>query len=245
MDNTIQACDKALLCVDFENDFVDGALGFDGAKAIEGSVMELVNTAIDEKWGNIVFTDDAHDADNYSSTLEGQRLQIPHCLVRKEGDPEYEMDNVAIDSGALFYGKLGIKVEEMVRNLNEMKLRYAFSKFDCNDGLTADQLVDMHNLTGVDRALIFAGKELGINIRLVVKNTFGAINLGKYFKGTPKLIVVCGLVTDICVLSNIVILRALFPDAIIQVKMDACSSFSAEKHQMVMQLLSSIQVDVI
>lgn len=84
-----------------------------------------------------------------------------------------------------------------------------------------------------------------MNIQLVTKETFGAINLGTYFKKAPKLIVVCGLVTDICVLSNVVILRALFPNAIIQVKMDACNSFSAEKHQMVMQLLSSIQVDVV
>lgn len=241
----ILAEDKALVCVDFQNSFVNGAIGFKGAEAIEDNVMYLVDTAVNEKWGTVLLTADIHDTDNYSETLEGERLPIPHCLTRDDGDPEMGADIVAIDDGALFYGKLGAWVQSLVTGLSETRLRFAFNRFDPHDTTPVEQIADMHNITGVLRALLLAGKDMGMNIQLVPKNTFGAINLGTYFKKAPKLIVVCGLVTDICVLSNVVILRALFPNAIIQVKMDACNSFSAEKHQMVMQLLSSIQVDVI
>lgn len=67
-----------LIVVDYQNDFVDGALGFDGAKAIEARIVDHIQRTRQEK-GTVVFTLDTHD-ETYLTTEEGQHLPVEHCL---------------------------------------------------------------------------------------------------------------------------------------------------------------------
>lgn len=72
--------EKLLVVVDFQNDFIDGALGTPEAVAIVPNVTAKV-----KNWdGDIVFTADTHGA-NYLTTNEGKHLPVPHCIKDTDG----------------------------------------------------------------------------------------------------------------------------------------------------------------
>ena len=71
---------KALVVVDFQNDFIDGALGFEKAHALKKRVLKLVS----EFEGDLLFTFDTHGKD-YLATKEGQNLPVPHCIKGEAG----------------------------------------------------------------------------------------------------------------------------------------------------------------
>lgn len=78
---------RLLIVVDYQNDFVDGALGFEGAELLD----ERIAAKIDEyrEAGDFVaFTFDTHRKD-YLETQEGQKLPIPHCIDGTDGHKLY------------------------------------------------------------------------------------------------------------------------------------------------------------
>lgn len=70
---------RVLVVVDFQKDFVDGALGFPEAAALEGPIEAKVREYV-SNGDMVVFTKDIHDAERYPSTQEGRRLPVPHCI---------------------------------------------------------------------------------------------------------------------------------------------------------------------
>ena len=55
----------------------------------------------------------------------------------------------------------------------------------------------------------------------------------------------CGVCTDICVISNALILRALYPSIPIIVDAKACAGVTPEKHRAALEVMKSCQIDVI
>ena len=74
---------RLLVVVDYQNDFVDGALGFQGAEKIAPNIVKLIND-FRNSGDEVVFTYDTHDAD-YLNTTEGKYLPAPHCLKGSKG----------------------------------------------------------------------------------------------------------------------------------------------------------------
>jgi len=74
---------KLLVVVDYQNDFVDGALGFEGARDIEAKIVELIKK-FKANGDFICYTMDTHERD-YLSTVEGSYLPIEHCIRGSEG----------------------------------------------------------------------------------------------------------------------------------------------------------------
>jgi nicotinamidase-related amidase len=71
---------KLLVVVDFQNDFIDGALGTPEAVAIVPNVSNKI-----KNWdGDIVFTADTH-GQNYLKTNEGKHLPVAHCVKDTNG----------------------------------------------------------------------------------------------------------------------------------------------------------------
>ena len=69
---------KAIIVVDMQNDFVDGALGTPEAQEMLPRLVEKLNAA--QAAGTaLVFTMDTHGA-NYLETQEGKKLPVPHCI---------------------------------------------------------------------------------------------------------------------------------------------------------------------
>ena len=83
----------------------------------------------------------------------------------------------------------------------------------------------------------------------VEKNTFGSVDLAKLIKEKAKKadisIEIIGLCTDICVISNALVLKANFPEAKISVKADCCAGVTVEKHEAALEVMRSCQIDVI
>lgn len=167
---------RLLIVVDFQNDFVDGSLGFPEAAALD----EKICRKIDEyKNDEIIYTLDTH-FDDYPSTQEGRKLPIPHCIKST--------------SGHELYGKTREK-------------------------LTGKQFFE--------------------------KNTFPSLALGKYIEGKDyDIIELCGLVSNICVLSNAVIAKAACPEA--EIIVDSCLTAGADKelHEKALDVMRGLQITV-
>ena len=77
------AVKKLLIVVDYQNDFVSGALGFPQAAALEENICAKI-TAYRCAGDQVVYTMDTHGP-NYPETQEGKKLPVPHCLEGTEG----------------------------------------------------------------------------------------------------------------------------------------------------------------
>ncbi len=85
---------------------------------------------------------------------------------------------------------------------------------------------------------------------LLEKPTFGSIRLPQTIReqladGEEFSLELMGLCTDICVVSNALLLKAHFPEAPISVRADCCAGVTPEKHRAALETMKSCQIDVI
>ena len=172
---------RLLIVVDMQNDFVDGALGFEGAdKIIPGIVSRI--SEYEENGDEIVYTLDTH-FNCYMDTQEGKNLPVPHCIKGTEGHA----------------------LVSALRSALEGKMSFE-------------------------------------------KPTFGSLELGKYIEAYASeytSIELCGLVSNICVVSNAVIAKAAAPEAEIIVDSSLTASFDPKLGSEVFDILRGIQVTVL
>ena len=83
----------------------------------------------------------------------------------------------------------------------------------------------------------------------VEKLTFGSVKLpGLIAEKTGNeefSIEVIGLCTDICVISNVLILKASFPEVPIAVAENCCAGVTPQKHEAAIEAMRSCQIDII
>lgn len=168
---------KYLIVVDYQKDFVSGALGSDRAKKIFESVEKKIKEYSQNGW-NVVFTFDTH-YENYMETAEGKKLPVEHCIEGTDGWELY-----------------------------------------------------MH----VDK--VVQGDPLYIR-----KNTFGYTDWN-YMIPDAEEIEIIGVCTDICVVSNALILKAQFTEVPISVDAACCAGTSDEAHNAALTTMKSCQIDV-
>lgn len=176
---------KALIVVDYQKDFVDGALGFLGAENIADKIYNLVAKAVANK-DFIVFTKDTH-YENYLETREGKFLPVPHCIKGTEGHG--------------LYGRLA----------------------DFEDVVSPNAVI-------------------------LEKETFGSDKLcsvlEEAFNGRPDVIEFCGVVTNICVISNVVLCQTHFKDAKIVVHEDATAALG-KMQDYAIEVMKGLGVEII
>lgn len=171
---------KALVVVDYQKDFVDGALGFAGAELLEPIIVEKINRCR-EDGGDIIFTLDTH-GENYLETAEGRKLPVIHCV---DGTPGHSL-----------YGSLA----------------------QC---MRAEDIV-------------------------IKKPSFGSITLMDILRVKRySEIELCGLVTDICVVSNAILAKTALPESRVSVDSSACASFDKSAHEAALRVMKSVHIDVI
>ena len=93
---------------------------------------------------------------------------------------------------------------------------------------------------------------LGDGVRLE-KPSFGSMELpglvreltGAEGDGKGLTIELIGLCTDICVVSNAMILKAAFPEAEMTVDSACCAGVSPEKHQAALETMASCQIRIV
>ncbi len=84
---------------------------------------------------------------------------------------------------------------------------------------------------------------------LVEKPTFGSVRLPEIIRenmepGEPAAMEIMGLCTDICVVSNALLLKANFPEAEIAVNTRCCAGVTPEKHMAALETMRSCQIDM-
>ncbi len=174
--------EKYLFVIDYQNDFVDGALGFAGAEKLDEKIAAKVR---EYGPGRVLFTRDTH-FENYLDTREGRNLPVPHCVKGSFGWQVYGDTARALE-------EVGAKaIDKLVFGL------------DVTDPATAAVL-----------------PEAADEIELV------------------------GLVSNICVVSNAVVLQSKYPEATITVDAGCTDSFDKDLHQKVLDVLTGFQVKVI
>jgi len=78
---------KLLIVVDYQNDFVDGTLGFPGAEKLHEPICAKIEEYIG-RGDAVVFTKDTHRPD-YLETREGTHLPVVHCVRGTNGHALY------------------------------------------------------------------------------------------------------------------------------------------------------------
>ena len=173
---------KVLVVVDYQKDFVDGALGFAGAERLEEGIAALVEEYVKNGWP-VVFTLDTHGPD-YLSTREGKHLPAPHC---QKSSPGWRL-----------YGRLERYMEE-------------------------------------DHPHVY----------LAPKFAFGAQNYQYLAPYAPEEITLVGVVTNMCVIANAVILQTAFPNAEVVIDSRLCGSFDPILHGKALDVMEGMQMKVL
>ena len=94
---------KILVVVDYQVDFVNGALGFEGAQLLDEKIckrIEEYRAAGDE----VVFTLDTH-TEAYLNTQEGKNLPVVHCVKGTQGHALYGNTAKALKDGDKIFEK--------------------------------------------------------------------------------------------------------------------------------------------
>lgn len=83
--------------------------------------------------------------------------------------------------------------------------------------------------------------------KVVDKITFGSEDLPNVIKSYRQQIdeiELCGFCTDICVISNAMILKAAFPETLISVDEKCCAGVSLESHHTAIQAMKAVQIKI-
>ena len=162
---------RYLFVIDYQKDFVDGALGFPGAEKLDGKIAEKV---IAYGKGKFLFTRDTH-FENYLETPEGKKLPVPHCIKGTKG-------------------------------------------WEIADGLYVE------------------------GCKIIDKPNFGWPHWDEESLEAVELV---GLCTDICVVSNALIIKAMHPDAAVTVDRSCCAGVTVASHEAALNTMAMCQIEII
>ena len=84
--------------------------------------------------------------------------------------------------------------------------------------------------------------------RVFDKVTFGSRELADYIsekEGDIEEIVIIGICTDICVISNAMLIKAAVPEIKITVDSSACAGVTPDSHERALEAMKMCQIDVI
>ncbi len=87
-------------------------------------------------------------------------------------------------------------------------------------------------------------EQLLSDAEIINKPTFGFTDWKEYIPSDVDEIELIGLCTDICVVSNALILKAMYPEVKMTVRADACAGVTPEKHEAALETMRSCQIEV-
>lgn len=84
----------------------------------------------------------------------------------------------------------------------------------------------------------------GKSARIFEKGTFGSVALAEYAKEYDE-VALCGVCTDICVVSNALLIKAFSPETVIYCVADACAGTSPAAHEAALATMRCCQVQTV
>ncbi len=87
---------------------------------------------------------------------------------------------------------------------------------------------------------------LAIGKKCFEKPTFGSVELAGFVADNDYTdITLIGLCTDICVISNAMLIKAYLPEADVRVKASCCAGVTPESHENALSAMKMCQIDII
>ena len=76
------------------------------------------------------------------------------------------------------------------------------------------------------------------------KITFGSVDLPSMIDDGTDEVILCGLCTDICVISNAMILKAHYPELKITIDAACCAGVTRESHKIALDAMRAVQIEI-
>ena len=80
---------------------------------------------------------------------------------------------------------------------------------------------------------------------VIDKETFGSMKLPMAINDYCDGIELCGLCTDICVISNAMIVKAAYPEKDIKIHKNGCAGVTPESHENALLAMQAVQIEII
>ena len=79
------------------------------------------------------------------------------------------------------------------------------------------------------------------------KPTFGSVELAEYLKENKELesVTLIGLCTDICVISNAMVIKAFLPEVKVMVEEKCCAGVTPKSHSNALEAMKMCQIEII
>lgn len=142
-----------------------------------------------------------------------------------------------------FYKKLGYKQKtNIIFTQDSHSINYGNEDF-----LIEEKKVPKHCITGTPGWCII-DELFPYSIGAIQKETFGTTKWVPYRlddNNEESSIQIVGVCTDICVISNALILRAMYPNIPIIVDASCCAGTTPEKHKAALEVMKSCCIEVI
>ena len=94
----------------------------------------------------------------------------------------------------------------------------------------------MNQTTGAAPAL-----KLPSSTNFIAKEQFGSLSLAQVVEADE--IEICGLVTDICVITNALLIKTLHSEVPIKIDARACAGTTPERHKAALEVMKSCQIE--
>ena len=85
------------------------------------------------------------------------------------------------------------------------------------------------------------------NTKIFDKPAFGSVELAQYLKEIEDLesVMLIGLCTDICVISNALVIKAFLPEVTVKVNADCCAGVTPQSHHNALEAMKMCQVEIV
>ena len=107
-----------------------------------------------------------------------------------------------------------------------------------------------HCIKGSDGWQLSSALPVKADDMVIEKPTFGSTDLGEYLKKLAagvdiEEIEIVGLCTDICVISNALLIKAFQPEVKISVDASCCAGVTPESHNTALNAMKACQIDIL
>lgn len=220
---------KAVVFVDVQKDFIDGALRNEKAIEVTPKIVEFAKECAAKNY-KLYATRDTHEktiweikteivncdggkqekefakvVGGYFTTLEGKKLPVEHCV---EGTDGWMIDD---------------RLMEVLEGKCTFVNKPTFGSFDLAEIINED---------------FFETYQYCEDYRCPIK-------CRPRIEGqTLDEIILVGFCTDICCVSCALLLRAKFPNTKITIKKDLCAGTTIENHEAALKVMQSCQIDI-
>ena len=156
-------------------------------------------------------------------------------------------------SGSLGTTEAEAALAKMVDEINSTKYDMVFATQDTHDinylkTLEGKYLPVVHCIKGTEGWKFPKCIEEALhkrNAKIFEKDTFGSLDLAvELQKLAPEEIVLIGICTDICVVTNALLLRTHLPNTKITVLPQACAATTVDKQKEALDVMASCQIEI-